>query len=250
MARTIAIANQKGGVGKTTVAFNLGHVLAARDRRVLLVDLDPQQSLAHYLHISPPSPGLAEVLAGEASASDIVLDVGGIHFMGGTGLALAERRLQDPGAGGETALRRALRSMSRRYDVVLIDSPPSLGVLAVAGLVAGDVVLVPMLVEFLALAQLGAFIERVRLVREAELNPKLKISWLVPNAYDERLLHHREVIEVMRQEAENIGAKLTAPIAKSIRVVESAVAGKPVTEYDSDSKAAEAFRALGQEVDE
>jgi len=249
MARTVAIVNHKGGVGKTTTTFCLGGALIELGHSVLLVDADPQQGLARSLHVTPGSPGLAEALTEEVALSDVVADAGGFELACGLNLAATERALQnEPGA--ELALRQALKPIARRFDFVLIDCPPALSTLTVAALVAADAVLVPLLVEYLAIAQLSEVAELVTKVRRVGLNPLLSIRWLLPTMFDSRLLHHGEVLALAGKEAARIGAKLAAPIPRTVRLAECSVSGKPITALDPRSKAAEAYRALGQEVDQ
>lgn len=248
MTRTIAIANHKGGVGKTTTAVNLGGALVEQGRSVLLVDVDPQQGLARSLHVAPESPGLAEVLTGDAALSDVLVAAGGFRLLSGLNLAAAERGLQnEPGA--ELTLRQALKPIARRFDYIIIDTPPSLSTLTVAALVACDAVAVPLLVEYMALTQLAEVAELVTKVRRVGLNKRLSIRWIVPTMYDRRLLHHGEVLALAKKEAATIGAKLAKPIPRTVRLAECAVSGKPITELDPRSTAAGAYRALGQEVD-
>ena len=248
MARTIVIANQKGGTGKTTTAFNLAGALAERQLfRVLLVDLDNQQSLAHSLHVEPPRPGLGEALIGDVDSRDVLIEVDGYGFLGGAHMAAAERALQnEPGA--ELTLKACLKPVARRFDFILIDTPPSLSTLTVAGLVAADAVLVPLQPEYLALMQFGEFAELMRKVRANGLNRRLRLQWLLPTMFDARVLHHGEVLDAAKKKAREVGAKVLDPIPRSIRLAECPVAGKPITEYQPSSRAAEAYRALGKEV--
>lgn len=247
MARTVAVVNHKGGVGKTTTAFCLGGALIEQGCSVLLVDTDPQQGLARSLRVAPESPGLAEALAGDVALPDVLADAGGFVLASGLNLAAKERSLQnEPGA--ELTLRQALKPIARRFDFVLIDCPPSLSTLTVAALVACDVALVPILTEYLALAQLTEISELVAKVRRVGFNKRLSIRWLLPTMFDKRLLHHGEVLALAGKVATRIGAKLCAPIPRTVRLAECSVSARPITVLDPRSKAAEAYRALGQEV--
>jgi len=242
----IAVAFHKGGCAKTTTAYNLGAVLASRGRRVLLVDVDDQQSLARSLHALSPSPGIGEVMLGKAKLGDVLQEVNGIDFAGGAGMATIERGLRDE-PGAELALRRALRRTD--YDYILIDTPPSLSTLTVAAIAAADAVLVPVVPELLGIAQLPRFLDTVSKIRDSGLNRSVAVRWMVPTMVDSRVLHHKEATALIAKEASAIGAQVCAPIPRSIRLAETPVSGKPIIEYDPTSKAAEAYRKLGKELE-
>ena len=178
----------------------------------------------------------------------MLTDVGGFALASGLNLAATERSLQDE-PGAELALRQALKPIARRFDFVLIDCPPALSTLTVAALFACDVALVPILTDNLALAPLTEISELVAKVRRVGLNKRLSIQWLLRTMFDARLLHHGEVLAVAKKQATSIGAKLCAAIPRTVRLAECSVSSKPITVLDPRSTAAEAYRALGQEVD-
>ena len=249
MARVIAVANHKAGVGKTTTAINLAAGLAENNRRVLVVDLDPQECLSASMGIESPDEGssIAEVLLGDVPLESIIVDAGGIDVApAGMDLAEAEPRLYaEP--GGEVALREALTSsIMRRYDFVIIDAPPSLGLLVIEALTAARELLIPVQLEWLALRRLGAILRTVEKVQR-RLNPKLAIAGIVPTMFDARLLHANEVLDAIRAELPD--TEIFEPIPRSVRFAESPIAGQSILKYAPDSPGAKSYRALAQKVD-
>jgi len=242
----IAVAFHKGGVGKTSTAFNLGAVLASKGRRVLLVDVDDQQSLARSLNVASPSPGLGEVMLGEAKLGDVTQEVNGLDFVGGTGMAAIERGLRDE-PGAELSLRRALKRAS--YDHILIDTPPSLSTLTVAAIVASDAVLVPVVPELLGITQLSRFLDTVSKIRDSGLNRSVSVRWMLPTMMDTRVLHHAEALDYISKVAKDVGARVLEAIPRTIRIAETPLLGKSIIEYDENSKAARAYKKLAVEVE-
>ena len=249
MPRIIAVANQKGGVGKTTTTLNVGAALRSRGRKVLLIDMDPQECLGASLKIPTPEVGksLSEVLLGEASLSNVIVESNGLSVApAGADLAEVEIRLiAEP--GGEVALREALMTLTEPLDYILIDCPPSLGLLTIATLTAAGEVLIPAQTEYLALRRLAAILRTIAKVKK-RLNPALQVLGILPTLYDGRTLHSREVLGEIR---EILGGehRVFDPIPRSIRFAEAPVAGRPIFEYAGDVEGARAYRILAEELD-
>jgi chromosome partitioning protein len=247
MGRIIAIANQKGGVGKTTTAINLAAALAAFDQRVLLVDLDPQSNATSGLGFSKKEE--METVYGaliSGSAAGAVRESGFPNLWllpSGRDLVGAEIELVEQ-EGRETRLRFAMGSVRGNYDYILIDCPPSLSLLTVNALTAADSVLVPIQTEYFALEGLTELLETVERVR-ASWNPLLAMEGIVLTMYDERTNLARQVAEDIRQ---HFGDRVFETIIpRNVRLGEAPSYGKPVMSYDIKSKGAEAYLALGRE---
>ena len=252
VARIIAIANQKGGVGKTTTTISLGAALADLGRRVLLVDLDSQQSLCSALNIPKPKPGLADVLFSmvlfdRAQLSDVLVDSGKMTVAGGYGLATAESQLSDC-ENSSAALKQALAPQLSLFDFVLLDCGPSIDFLTTSGLVAAEEVLVPVQTEFLALEMLPAIMSTVQDIR-TRLNPNLRVSGFVPTMYDRRTRHSLTVLEDIAVQANRYRVPAFKPIPRTTRIAEAAATGRPIAQYDPKSPAAHAYKALATEID-
>ncbi|MCX6484575.1 MAG: ParA family protein [Mycobacterium sp.] len=249
-AVVVSMCNQKGGVGKTTSTINLGAALAEYGRKVLLVDLDPQGALsaglgvphyelAHTVHnlMIEPRVGIEEVL--------IHTRVDGLDLIpSNIDLSAAEIQLVNE-VGREQTLGRALRPVLDRYDYVLIDCQPSLGLLTVNALACSDGVIIPTECEYFSLRGLALLTDTVEKVRE-RLNPKLEISGIVVTRYDNRTVNAREV---MARVLERFGDLLfDTVIARTIRFPETSVAGEPIINWAPKSGGAQAYRALAREV--
>jgi chromosome partitioning protein len=235
MGRVIALANQKGGVGKTTTAINLGAALAGRGKRVLVFDFDPQAN---------SSAGLG--ILGGASAQDVAVatTVEGLMLVPATpSLAGAEVELV-PMMAREFRLRRALEQARGAYDYVLIDCPPSLGLLTVNALAAADDVIVPVQCEYLALEGLGQLTSTLELVRR-NLNPGLRLTGLVLTMFDGRTNLSQQVADEVRSHFSNT---FNTVIPRSVRLSEAPSHGLPISQYDPTSRASAAYDALADEV--
>jgi chromosome partitioning protein len=247
MSTILAIANQKGGVGKTTTAINLGAALAALEQRILLVDCDPQGNATRGLGQLAPSPHLYHVLTGEAGAAEAVRPSGFPHLdLLPAGRDLVGVEVEFAGLPGwEGRLRDALAPLAERYDVILLDCPPSLGHLTVAALVAASQVLVPLQCEYFALEgirELLATVERVR----AGLNPRLEIGGILLTMYDERINLAQDVAGEARRV---FGTKVFRTIVpRNVRLAEAPSHGVPVLLYDIKCRGAEAYLELAREM--
>src|SRR5438105_6001065 len=244
----LALTNQKGGVGKTTTAVNLGACLAEGGARVLLVDLDPQGNATTGVGIDRGSvkAGTYELLGGSGGAEAILAtDVAGLDVLPSTiDLAGAEVELVSA-FSRETKLRQGLAGLRGEYDFVLIDSPPSLGLLTVNALAACDEVVVPIQCEYYALEGLGQLIRTLDLVRDG-LNPSLRVGGVVLTMFDARTkLAEQVVAEVRRHFGDAVFHSI---IPRSVRLSEAPGFGKPIIRYDPSSRAATSYRALAAEA--
>jgi chromosome partitioning protein len=250
MSRIIAIANQKGGVGKTTTAINLGASLAVAEKRTLVVDIDPQGNATSGLGLEQREslPNIYDVLAGDRTAEEAVTRH--VHFdhldliPSTQDLVGAEIELvQTPNR--ERVLRRALEPLRSRYDYILVDCPPSLGLLTLNTLTAADSVLIPIQCEFYALEGLSQLLNNIRLVQRG-LNPHLDIEGVLLTMYDRRLNLSRQVAAEAR---EYFGGKVyRTAIPRNVRLAEAPSFGQPIVEYDAASPGAQAYLALAKEV--
>lgn len=246
LAKIVAFANQKGGVAKTTTTLNLGVALQELGYRVLAVDLDPQGNLTMSLGLDPDSvrPSMYDVLVNGVAIQRVIHERELAVAVSSIDLAAAEIALSSL-IGRERVLRKALMPIEDRYDYILIDTPPSLGLLTVNALTAARAVIIPVQCEYLSLRGLAQLERTLELVRE-NLNPEVHIAGIVPTMYDGRTTHGREAVEVLRSSFGDLVFKTT--IGKTIRFAEAPVRGESVLKYAPDSRAAEAYRQLAREV--
>ncbi len=249
----IPIANHKGGVGKTATTHALGAALAALDYRVLLVDIDPQSSLTAAADVDAPRESMAEVMGnsdpGTLPLTSILVDVsevdGQILHLAPSDikLSLNERGIYQR-LGRENILQKALATVNGRYDVCLIDCPPSLSILTINALRAAHGVIIPTQPQISDLRGLKLFLDTVDAIRE-EINPDLKIAGIVVTFYDGRTIHHKDAVETLHARGFPI---FDTMIGRSIRVAEAPAAGESITTYDPENKQAMNYNQLAQEV--
>jgi len=245
-ASVLVLANQKGGVAKTTTTINLGVALKERGCRVLALDLDPQSNLSMSQGIDIESLGttMYDVLVGGASLAEVIhareIDVAA------AGIELAGAELALSGMiGRERALDRAIKPFRDLYDFILIDTPPSLGLLTINAMVAADGVVVPVQCEYLSLRGLAQLRQTLTQVRE-HLNPRVDIVGIIPTMYDGRTVHGREAVAILE---ENFGDLVYGTrIGKTIKFAEAPVKGMSVLSYDSGGQAARWYRRLAEEL--
>jgi chromosome partitioning protein len=247
MAKIISIANQKGGVGKTTTTINLSSLLAAAEKRTLLVDIDPQSNSSSGLSVTNHNPSVYEVLIGSKNINEVIINT----FMpfldmlpSNINLVGAEIEMVDI-ENRESLLRNALDEIKNNYDYILIDCPPSLGLLTLNSLTSSDSVLIPVQCEYFALEGLGQLLNTINIVKK-HYNKDLAIEGVLLTMFDTRLRLSHQVAEEVRK---YFGEKVyNTVINRNVRISEAPSYGKPIILYDAISSGAQNYMALAAEL--
>jgi chromosome partitioning protein len=246
LGKVIAFANQKGGVAKTTTTLNLAVAFSEMGHHVLAVDLDPQGNLTMSQGMNPDrvERSMFDVLVHSLPIEEVIhraeIDVA----VSSIDLAGAELALSSM-IGRERALQKALLSVRHKYDYILVDTPPSLGLLTINALTAADSVIVPVQCEYLSLRGLVQLEGTLTMIRD-NLNPTVEIAGILPTMYDSRTIHSREAVEMLKESFGDL--VFDTRIRKTVRYAEAPVKGSSVLKYDPSGAAAEAYRTLAKEV--
>jgi chromosome partitioning protein len=246
LQRVIVFANQKGGVAKTTTTLNLAVAFKEQGYRVLAIDLDPQGNLTMSQGMNPDAieRSMFDVLVHRLPISEITHEAEIDVAVSSIDLAGAELALSSM-IGRERALEKALVEVRDKYDFIMVDTPPSLGLLTINAFVAATGVIVPVQCEYLSLRGLVQLENTLAMVRE-NLNPEVKIEGILPTMFDRRTLHSREAVEILEENFGDLVYKTR--IRKTVRYAEAPVKGTSVLKYDPKGTAAEAYRELAKEV--
>ena len=238
----IAVSNQKGGVNKTTITFNLGYLLAEKGKKTLLIDADPQGSLTTIFNVDDRAKNVYNVLLEQEPLQKTILEVeDNLHLLPG-GIELANFELNVANRQGrENCFKDMLKDVSEQYDYILIDSPPSLGLLLINILNASDKVIIPTQTDYLAYKGLDLLLETIARVKDT-FNSRLKIMGVVATGYDGRTLHSKEILELLE------GMNILGVISNSVKVKDAILAAEPLHRYDKKNKIVEQYRKIAREV--
>ena len=251
MAKVICVTNQKGGVGKTTTAVNLGYFLAKDKFRTLIIDFDPQGNATSGFGFDKNDlkGSMTDVVLGKKPMSEVILDTKFKHLsIAPTTPELANAEVDMAKVRGKfVRLKAAIESVAENYDYVIIDSPPSLSLLIVNGMIAANYLLLPVQTEFYALEGVAQLLDSMKLVKKA-MNPNLKLLGVLATMYDKRTSLSVEVLEEVKKYFKDKVFETTIP--RNVRVAEAPSHGTPVGNYDKFSKGAKAYKDLTREVEE
>lgn len=246
--RKFAIANQKGGSGKTTTSVNLAAALGEQDRRVLVIDLDPQHSATAWFGVKDSGKGLYGLFVDNGNFSEVIQQTGvpGVDLAPSSAYLVGVERILAGEVGAEQILRRNLAKLpAGTWDYVLIDCPPTLGILTINALAAAAELLVPVEAHVMALSGLAQLLHTVEVVKE-RLNADLRVSGILACRVDARTRHAREVVEQLRER--NGDVVYQTVIRENIRLAECPSFAQPITQYDPKSSGAADYRALAREI--
>lgn len=249
MAVTVVFANQKGGVAKTTSVMTLGHALFIKGKKVLLVDMDPQGSLTLYMGHNPNTldQTIYHVLIDSANFEDLILQGQNRPDLMPSNIELSAAEIELMSAmERERILRDSLTGVQDLYDYILVDSPPSLGILTINALVASKYVIIPLKTDFLSMRGVNLLLKTISKVQKRP-NRELEIFGILPTIYDQRTTHNKEVLQETQKTFED-KIRIFVPVQKSIRFEESPAGGGSIFDYAPDTPGARAYSKLAEEV--
>lgn len=238
----IAISNQKGGVNKTTITFNLSYLLAEQGKKILVIDADPQGSLSTTFNVDDSMKNIYNVLLEQEPLQKTIIEVEeNLHLLPG-GIELADFEVNvATKPGRENCFKEMLGEIKEQYDYILIDSPPSLGLLLINILNASDRVIIPTQTDYLSYKGLDLLLHTIARVKET-FNRELKVLGVVATGFDGRTLHSREILELIE------GMNVLGVITNSVKVKDAALASEPLHRYDAKHKIVEQYKKIAREV--